>query len=146
MTINDAGLALIKRHEGLRLDSYRDSVGIATVGYGHTGPDVRIPMTVTPGEADRLLQDDLARFENGVSNCLCGCPTNSDQFSAMVSLAYNIGLGNYATSTVLKRHRAGQYAGAANAFLLWKKAGGKVLPGLVSRREDERALYLGELA
>jgi GH24 family phage-related lysozyme (muramidase) len=63
----------------------------------------------------------------------------------MVSLAYNIGLGNYATSTVLKRHKAGQYAGAANAFLLWNKAGGKVLPGLVLRREDERSLYMGEL-
>jgi lysozyme len=59
--INDAGLALIKRAEGLRLDSYRDAVGIATIGYGHTGPDVRIPMTITPGEAERLLYEDLAR-------------------------------------------------------------------------------------
>jgi lysozyme len=145
MKINDHGLALIKRAEGLRLDSYRDAVGIATVGYGHTGPDVRIPMTITPGEADRLLHEDVARFENGVTNCLGGCPTNGDQFSAMVSLSYNIGLGNFATSTVLKRHRLGNYAMAANAFRLWNKAKGKVLPGLTKRREDERALYLGEL-
>jgi lysozyme len=145
MKINDKGLALIKRSEGLRLDSYRDAVGIATVGFGHTGPDVRIPMTITPGEAERLLHQDLARFENGVTNCLAGCPTNSDQFSAMVSLSYNIGLGNFATSTVLKRHKLGQYAGAANAFLLWNKAGSRVLPGLVKRREEERSLYLGEL-
>jgi lysozyme len=145
MKINDHGLALIKRAEGLRLDSYRDAVGIATVGYGHTGPDVRIPMTITPGEAERLLHEDVTRFENGVTNCLGGCPTNSDQFSAMVSLSYNIGLGNFATSTVLKRHRLGNYAMAANAFRLWNKAKGKVLPGLTKRREDERALYLGEL-
>jgi lysozyme len=145
MTINDAGLALIKRAEGLRLDSYRCPAGVATVGYGHTGPDVRIPMTITPGEAERLLREDLARFENGVTNCLGGCPTNSDQFSAMVSLSYNIGLGNFATSTVLKRHRLGQYPLAANAFLLWDKANGVALPGLTKRRQDERALYLGEL-
>jgi lysozyme len=140
--INDAGLALIKRAEGFRLDSYRDAVGIATIGYGHTGPDVRIPMTITPGEAERLLYEDLARFENGVANCLCGCPTNSNQFSACVSLAFNIGLGNFATSTVLKRHKAGSYANAANAFLLWNRAGNKVLPGLTERRENERELYL----
>jgi lysozyme len=145
MKINDAGLALIKRAEGLKLDSYRCPAGIATVGYGHTGPDVRIPMTITPGEAERLLHEDLARFENGVTNCLAGQPTSSDQFSAMVSLSYNIGLGNFATSTVLKRHKLGQYAGAANAFLLWNRAGSRVLPGLVTRRQDERSLYLGEL-
>jgi lysozyme len=142
MRINDAGLALIKRAEGLKLDSYRCPAGIATVGFGHTGPDVRIPMTITPGEAERLLHEDLARFENGVTNCLCGVPTNSNQFSAMVSLAYNIGLGNFATSTVLKRHKLGNYAAAANAFLLWNKANKQVLPGLTRRREDERELYL----
>jgi GH24 family phage-related lysozyme (muramidase) len=102
-------------------------------------------MTITPGEAERLLHEDLTRFENGVSNIFCACPTNANQFSACVSLAYNIGLGAFATSTVAKRHKLGQYAGAANAFLLWNKGGGKVLPGLVKRREDERALYLGEL-
>lgn len=140
MKINDAGLALIKRAEGLRLDSYRCPAGIATVGYGHTGPDVRIPMTITPGEAERLLHEDVARFETGVSAMINGASDN--QFSAMVSLAYNIGLGNFATSTVLKRHNARNFMGAANAFLLWNKAGGKVLPGLTTRREDERELYL----
>jgi lysozyme len=142
VTINDAGLALIKKAEGLKLDSYRCPAGIATVGYGHTGPDVRIPMTITPGEAERLLHEDLARFENGVTNCLGGRPTNSNQFSAMVSLSYNIGLGNFATSTVLKRHKLGKYQAAGDAFLLWNKANKKVLPGLESRREAERLLYL----
>jgi lysozyme len=145
LKINDRGLALIKRAEGLKLDSYRCPAGIATVGYGHTGPDVRIPMTITPGQAERLLHEDLGRFEQGVEAVCGGAPTNPNQFSAMVSLAYNIGLGKFATSTVLKRHKAGDPEGAASAFLMWNKGGGKVLPGLVARREQERLLYLGEL-
>lgn len=142
MKCNDAGLALIKRAEGLRLDSYRCPAGVATIGYGHTGPDVRIPMTITPGMAERLLHDDVSRFETGVTACIGNAPTTSNQFSACVSLAYNIGLGNFATSTVLKQHKAGNYANAANAFLKWNKGGGNVLPGLVARRENERELYL----
>lgn len=142
MKCNDAGLALIKRAEGLKLDSYRCPANVATIGYGHTGPDVRIPMTITPGEAERLLHEDVARFEDGVTNILCGCPTSSNQFSAMVSLAYNIGLGKFATSTVLKKHKLGNYLGAADAFLLWNRGGGQVLKGLQNRREQERELYL----
>ena len=142
MRINDAGLAIIKRSEGLRLEAYRCPAGVLTIGYGSTGPHVKQGMTITPGQAERLLHEDLARFESGVTNCLCGAPTNSNQFSAMVSLAYNIGLGSFATSTVLKRHKVGNYALAANAFLLWNKANKKVLPGLTRRREDERELYL----
>jgi lysozyme len=144
MQINDRGLALIKRAEGLKLDSYRCPAGIATVGYGHTGPDVRIPMTITPGEAERLLLEDVARFENGVTNCLCGAPTNANQFSACVSLAFNIGLAKFATSTVLKKHKLGNYQGAADAFLLWNRGGGRILPGLAARREAERELYLSK--
>lgn len=144
MTINDAGLALIKQAEGLRLEAYRCPAGVLTIGYGCT-TNVHTGMVITPGEAERRLHEDLALFENGVTNCLAGQPTSSDQFSAMVSLSYNIGLGNFATSTVLKRHKLGQYAGAANAFLLWNRAGSRVLPGLVTRRQDERSLYLGEL-
>lgn len=142
MRINDAGLALIKRAEGLRLDSYRCPAGVATIGYGHTGPDVRIPMTITPGQAERLLHEDLARFETGVTALLDGKPATDNQFSAMVSLAFNVGLGNLATSTLLKKHKAGDYEGAADQFLRWTRAGGQVLPGLVKRREDERELYL----
>ena len=144
MKINDAGLALIKQSEGLCLESYRCPAGIATVGYGHTGPDVRIPMEITPGEAERLLHEDLARFEAGVSAMVDGCSTTQNEFSACVSLAFNIGLAKFATSTVLKRHKAGNKLGAADAFLLWNKGGGRVLPGLIKRREAERALYLSK--
>jgi lysozyme len=144
MRINDKGKALIKSFEGLRLDAYRDAVGILTVGYGSTGPHVKSGMTITPGEAERLLDSDLARFETGVTAMLTGVPTTEDEFSAMVSLAFNVGLGKFATSTLLKRHKAGNKTGAANAFLSWVYAGGKKLNGLMRRREAERDLYLGE--
>lgn len=143
MKINVAGLALIKTFEGLRLDAYRCPAGIPTVGYGHTGSDVRIPMTITPGEAERLLLRDLARFEAVVAANAEDASEN--QFSAMVCLAFNIGPGRFLGSSVLRRHNAGNHAGAADAFLMWNKAGRKVLAGLIRRREAERALYLGEV-
>lgn len=144
MRINDKGKALIKQFEGLCLDAYRCPAGVATIGYGSTGPHVRMGMTITAGEAERLLDKDLSRFEVGVEAMLCGAPTSEDEFSAMASLAFNVGLGRFATSTLLKRHRAGNKIGAANAFLMWNKAGGRVLKGLMRRREAERELYLGD--
>ena len=140
--INAAGIDLIKSFEGLRLDSYRCSANVATVGYGHTGPDVRIPMTITEERAEELLREDLARFETGVEALIGSTPTNDNQFSALVSLAFNIGLGALATSTVLKRHKLGNKLGAANAILMWNRGGGRVLKGLMRRREAERKLYL----
>jgi lysozyme len=144
MKINERGKALIREFEGLRLQSYRDAVGIATIGYGSTGPHVRIPMEITVEEAEALLTKDLSRFETGVSAMLTGTPTSEDEFAAIVSLAFNVGLQNVATSTLLKRHKAGNKIGAANAFLSWVFAGGRKLNGLIRRREAERALYLGE--
>lgn len=138
--INDAGLALIKSFEGLRLEAYRCPAGVLTIGYGSTGPHVKQSMVITPGEAERLLLEDLEWFEHGVE--IIAGPATDNQFSAMVSLAFNIGLGRFATSTVLKRHKLGNRVGAANAFLLWVRGGGRVLPGLVRRREAERKLYL----
>jgi lysozyme len=144
MHINERGLALIKSFEGCELDSYRCAAGVATVGFGHTGPDVRIPMTITQERADELLENDLRRFEQGVSAMVEGVPTTSDQFSAMVSLSFNIGLGAFAGSTVLKRHKLKNHLGAANAILMWNRGGGKILNGLIRRREAERKLYLGQ--
>jgi len=142
--INERGRNLIKEFEGCRLEAYRCPAGVATVGVGHTGPDVRIPMTITQERADELLDNDLRRFEIGVEALVGNAPTNDNQFAALVSLAFNIGLGRIATSTVMKRHKAGNKVGAANAFLMWNKAGGRVLPGLMRRREAERRLYLGD--
>ncbi|MES2904583.1 MAG: lysozyme [Pseudomonadota bacterium] len=145
MKINARGLALIKAFEGLRLDAYRCPAGVATIGYGSTGPHVRMGMTITPGEAERLLEKDIARFEAGVTAMLTGVPTSEDEFSAMVSLAFNVGLGNFATSTLLKRHKMGNKVGAANAFLSWVFANKRKLAGLVRRREAERDLYRSDL-
>lgn len=145
MKMNAKGRELVKRFEGLRLEAYRCPAGILTIGYGSTGPHVRTGMVITPGEADRLLDKDLSRFEVGVEAMLCGCPTTEDEFSAMVSLSFNIGLGNFATSTLLKRHKVGNKTGAANAFLSWVFANKQKLKGLVARREAERELYMGEM-
>ena len=144
--INAAGLALVKAFEGCKLDSYRCAAGVATIGYGHTGPDVRIPMSITPERAEELLENDLRRFETGVEALTGGVPTDANQFSALVSLAFNIGLSALATSTVLKRHKLGNKMGAANAILMWNRGGGRVLAGLTRRREAERKLYLGDSA
>lgn len=143
MKINEKGKALVRRFEGLRLEAYRCPAGVLTIGYGSTGPHVKTGMVITPGEADRLLDNDLKRFEIGVEAMLCGAPTTEDEFSACVSLAFNIGLGNFATSTLLKRHKLGNKVGAANSFLSWVFANKQKLKGLVARREAEKELYEG---
>jgi lysozyme len=142
--INAAGRELVKSFEGLRLDAYRCPAGILTVGFGSTGPHVKEGMTISLDEAETLLSADLARFERGVEAMTETVPTSDDQFAALVSLAFNIGLGAFAGSTVLKRHKLGNRIGAANAFLMWNRAKGQVLKGLTRRREAERRLYLGE--
>jgi lysozyme len=142
MRISDKGLALIKRAEGLKLDAYQDGGGVWTVGYGST-LDVHRGMVITPGEAERRLLEDLGRHD--ITPYLDGCATTQSQFDAMTSLAFNIGLDRFNGSTVLKRHRLGNYSAAAAAFLLWKFDNGRLVLGLLNRREQERLLYLGEL-
>lgn len=140
MKINSKGLELIKDAEGLRLESYKCPAGKWTIGYGHTGADVHEGMTITEAEAEKLLETDLKHFEHGV-DVLTGPETSENQFGAMVSLAYNIGLGAFARSSVLTFHRKKFYDSAAMSFELWNKSNGKVLPGLKKRREAERDLY-----
>ena len=139
MKIGNNGLALIKRCEGLRLEAYLDGGGVPTIGYGSTH-DVHMGMVITPGEAERRLLDDLSRHD--ITPYLDGCATTQNQFDAMTSLAFNIGLDRFNGSTVLKRHRAGNYDRAGDAFLLWKYIKGVPSKGLLSRREQERELYL----
>lgn len=142
MNINNAGIALIKKYEGLALKSYLCPAAKPTIGFGHTGPDVELGMEINEREAEQLLKGDLLRFEHGVEDLLDGVPASFNEFSAMVSLAYNIGLGNFRKSSVLRFHKAGKKTLAANAFLLWVKAKGKPLTGLIKRRNAERALYV----
>ncbi len=140
--INAAGLEIIKRNEGLRLDAYPDPATGGdpwTIGYGHTG-QVHEGMTISQAQADAYLAEDLDKFETGVNDLIEQATDN--QFSAMVSLSYNIGLGNFEKSSVLKLHNAGEYPAAANAFLMWNKAAGRVFAGLERRRNEERTLYL----
>lgn len=141
MKIGTKGLALIKRFEGLRLKAYLCPAKVWTIGYGSTGAHVKPGMEITESQAEQLLRDDLSRFEKAVSNAAPGA--SQDQFDAMVSLAFNIGIAGFQKSSVLRLHKAGRHTGAAESFALWNKGGGKVLAGLVRRRADEAHLYGG---
>lgn len=140
--INDEGLRLIKNAEGLRLKAYPDP-GTGgdpwTIGYGHTGPEVKPGTVISSGQADAYLKADLATFEAAVAKL---CPVTTDnQFSALVSFAFNLGAENLRTSTLRRLHNEGKYAEAQAQFGRWNKAAGRVLPGLTKRRADEAALY-----
>ena len=144
-TTNAAGLTLIKTFEGCELTAYQDVAGIWTIGYGHT-LGVTAGMVFTQDQADQALASDLLSTETAVARALATADTTDNQFAAMVSLTYNIGSGNFASSTVLKQHRLGQIQPAADAFLMWNKAtiNGvlQVVNGLTNRRTAERSLYL----
>lgn len=131
---------LIKSFEGLELEAYLCPADIWTIGYGHTG-NVKEGDRITKAEAEALLDKDLQTFRNGVKR-LVKVPLNENQFGALVSFSYNLGLGSLQNSTLLKMLNAGDYTGAADQFLRWNKSGGKVLTGLVRRREAERAVFL----
>lgn len=139
-SVNEAGLTLIKLAEGLRLKAYRDVAGILTIGYGHTGSDVRPQSIITEKDAEALLNDDLEDVVDGVNRALRVMVT-ANQFSALCSLAYNIGLGNFNKSTLLKRLNAGDYKGAAEQFLAWKYVNKVAVAGLEARRKAEKALF-----
>jgi len=141
--INAAGIELIKRNEGCRLHAYQDSVGVWTIGYGDTGPDVVQGLTISQEEAERRLANRINKeFVPGVMKAIGDAHTTQNQLAAMVSLAYNVGVGAFGTSTVARKHAEGDAEGAAAAFARFNKAGGRVLAGLVRRRGEEAALYL----
>lgn len=145
--INAAGLALIKQFEGCKLTAYKDSVGVWTIGYGHTGKvdgkSVCKGMTITQSKANSLLESDVAKFwacANNTSYVPLVKSMNENQRSALTSFAFNCGQSNLKT---LCKDRT--IAEIAEALLLYNKAGGKVLSGLTSRRKAERELYLTEV-
>lgn len=144
--INKASLDLIKEFEGFRAEAYKDAVGVWTIGYGTTamagvGIKPRAGMKITEQQAEAYLLKTVEKFAAQIVPSIKK-PTNDNEFGAMVSLAYNIGPGAFKRSSVLRHFNAGDKAKAADAFLMWDKAGGKVLRGLVRRREAERALFL----
>lgn len=142
--INKEALALIKTYEGLMLKAYKDPVGIWTIGYGHTadaGPPVpKAGMVLTKAGAEALLIKDLRAYEAAVHKAV-KVPMTDNQFGALVSLCYNIGPGNFAKSTLVRKLNAGDINGAAAQFDVWVNAGGKRLQGLVNRRNAEQALF-----
>lgn len=139
-TTSQAGIDLITSFEGCRLTAYQDSVGVWTIGYGHTS-GVYQGMTITEEEAIAFLRQDLKTAENAVnSNVTYGI--NQNQFDALVSFTFNVGTGNFTSSTLLKKLNAGDVNGAANEFDRWIYAGGQVLEGLVRRRAAEKQMFL----
>lgn len=141
--INAAGLKILKDAEGLELTAYVCPAGKLTIGYGSTGAHVKPGMVITESDADALLLADLRRFEHWVAS-YCA-PATDNQFSALVSFAFNLGEGKLQGSTLRRLHLAGDYAGAAAEFRKWDKATVrgvlKALPGLTKRRAAEAALY-----
>ncbi len=112
-----------------------------TIGWGSTGADICEDTVWTQAQCDARLQQNLISFSAQVTSALGGAPTTQNQFDALVDFAYNLGIENLASSTLLRLHKAGNYAGAAAQFPLWDHADGKVMPGLEKRRAAEQALY-----
>ena len=141
--VTAAGLLLVSvpAHEGEVLTSYQDPVGVWTVCYGDTDPAVAVPgATYSREDCLKSLERQLVAHAEPVLACAPGVDASPEMAAAFVSLAYNIGAGAFCRSTVARRYRAGDYAGACAAIEMWNRAGGRVLPGLVRRRADERAL------
>ena len=137
----DAGLALVKHFEGCRLTAYQDSIGVWTIGWGHT-QGVYQGMTITQAQADQWLGVEYAQFEGKIKNLLKVSVTQN-QLGALTCFAYNVGIGNLSSSTLLSLLNSGAPAPAVAAqFSRWNMAGGKVLPGLTNRRAAEANLFL----
>jgi lysozyme len=141
LSYSDKGLTLTQQCEGLRLEAYQDSVGVWTVGYGHTGSDVRKGLTISEEQASDLLKKDVATAVAAV-NRLVTVSLSQNQFDALVDFVFNLGASRLAGSKLLRKVNAGDFAGAAEQFLAWVRAGNQILPGLVTRRKAERALFL----
>jgi len=143
ITMSNEGLTVLRHFEGLRLKAYRDPVGVWTIGYGHTGPDVYEGLVWSQAQADKALRDRLDReFVPGVLAVITRSMRQCE-LDAMVDLAYNVGVAAFQDSTLVRKFNAGDTAGAADEFLRWDKAGGKSLLGLRRRRAADRALFLG---
>ncbi len=167
MKLSKAGADLMHRFEGCRNKPYLCPAHIWTIGYGHVlyQEQIKLPMARVEGkevpmirkemplkpednrvwskeEIEKLFADDVASFERGVLRLVPGVAGRQGAFDALVSISFNFGLGNLQRSTIRMKANRGDWEGAAEAFMAWTKGGGKVLPGLVKRREAEIALFL----
>ena len=146
MHCNEEGIRVIKHFEGFHSSVYLCPAGIPTIGYGSTrGKDGkklrRNAAGITEREAEELLRRDIRSAEKAMKR-LIKVELNENEFSALCSFVYNLGSGNLQSSTLRTKLNRGDYDGAANEFPKWRRAGGKILKGLVLRREMERSLFL----
>lgn len=139
-----SGGYLIAPHEGKVNKTYVDPVGILTSCYGHTGKELKLGQKFTDDQCLDQLAEDLKEHDTQMMN-LVRVPLNDNQHAAFLSFTYNVGVGNFKSSTLLRKLNSKDYTGACNELPKWKYAGGKVLNGLVTRREQERLMCLGEL-
>ena len=142
MNISNEGLSLIKKFEGCELNSYKCAAGVPTIGYGSTH-GIEMGMSISRARAEELLLEDIAKFEDHVNNNV-KVPLNQNQFDAMVSWTFNLGGGNLKSSTLLKVLNGSDYTDVPNQIKCWNKANGKVLEGLIRRREAEALLFDGK--
>ena len=139
MKTSPKGIALIKEFEGLRLKAYLCPGGVWTIGYGHTA-DVKPGMVISEAQAEEYLKADLISFERYLNGL--GLALNQNQFDALISLIYNIGIGNFQKSTLLRKARINANDNSImDEFLRWVYSKGRVLPGLQRRRLREMKLY-----
>jgi lysozyme len=136
--------ALLKKFEGCKLKAYYCPAGVCTIGYGHTSsagaPEVVDGMSITQAQADEILKRDLVKFESAVTD-LVKVRLTQNQFDVLVDFAYNAGIGNLKSSTMLKKVNAGDLDAVPAELMKWTKGGGKVLPGLVRRRQAAGAWW-----
>jgi lysozyme len=140
MNISERGIKAIIEYEGKRLSAYRDSIGIPTIGVGHT-KGVEMGDTITDDECEQFLREDLADAEKAVNQVP---DLAQHEFDALTSLVFNIGTGNFNKSTLLRKLLNGDRQGAAVQFLVWDMAGGRHIPGLLKRRMAEASMFRGE--
>ena len=143
MKISEEGKALIKKFEGCKLDSYRCSANVATIGYGHT-KGVSDGDSCTKDEADQMLAEDLEEFEGYVDK-LVTVDLEQNQFDALVAWTFNLGPTNLKSSTMLRVLNEGKHENVPSEMKRWNKAGGETLEGLIRRREAESLLWENKL-
>jgi len=144
MRVSNEGLDLIKHFEGLSLKAYKCPAGVWTIGYGTTGvPEARLGVVISAARAEELLAIDVDKFSRQVWVLVSDVVINQHQMDALIAFTYNVGIGAFKTSTLLKKLLQKDYTGVSKEFLRWTKAKGKELPGLVKRRRAESLLFLG---
>jgi lysozyme len=142
MKISEEGKSLIKKFEGCELEAYKCAAGVWTIGYGHIKTAVE-GMKIDQATANELFDEEMGEYETYVNTAVT-VPLSQNQFDALVSWVFNLGNGNLNASTMLKVINSGDHAGVPAQIKRWNKAGGKVLEGLIRRREAEALLYEGK--